>query len=120
MKMHYRFLAATALFAAAASLSVAAASGLAGRDVSVIYSSVDAGTVDGATLLFRRIEAASAQVCATLDQDELSTRARTRSRRQACERRLTADAVSRVNSPVLADIYRSMHREPLRAIALAR
>jgi UrcA family protein len=116
MKMHYRFLAATALFAAAASLSVASAAGPAGRDVSVTYSSADAGTVDGATLLLRRIEAASARVCAPLDHGDLSSR----SRRQACERQLTGDAVSRVNSPVLADIYRSMRRDTSRVIALAR
>ena len=70
-----------------------------GRDITVRYADLDAGTVDGATLLLKRIEAASGRVCASLDHGDLASR----SRREACERKLTAAAVTRVNSPVLAE-----------------
>jgi UrcA family protein len=119
MKKHPRSLIATALIAVAASLSIAStasASGITARDVTVTYSAPDAGNVAGATLLLRRIEAASARVCAPVGHGDLASR----SRRLACEQRLTADAVSRVNSPVLADVYRSMRGDASRVIALAR
>jgi len=119
MKKHPVSLVVTALLAAAATLSIAStavAAGITGRDVSVTYSAVDAGRVDGAILLLRRIEAASARVCAPLDHGDLASR----SRRLACERQLTADAVTRVGSPVLADVYRSARRDSSRVIALAR
>jgi len=105
--------------AAAALLSIAAtasASEITGRDVTVRYADLDAGTVDGATLLLKRIEAASGRVCAALDHGDLASR----SRREACERKLTDAAVTRVNSPVLADVYRSVRRDVPRVIAQAR
>jgi UrcA family protein len=119
MKKRSRSLVAMALAAVAATLSIASnasAADITGRDVSVIYSGFDAGNVDGATLLLRRIESASARVCAAIDHGDLASR----SRRLACERQLTADAVTRVGSPVLADVYRSVRRDSSRVIALAR
>jgi UrcA family protein len=119
MKKHSRSLVATTLVAVAATCAIgsgASAAGITGRDVRVTYSGTDVGNVDGATLLLRRIEAASASVCAALDHGDLASRGR----RLACERQLTADAVMRVNSPVLADVYRSARRDSSRVIALAR
>lgn len=119
MKKHSRNHVTTALLAAAATLSIAAgaaAADITGRDVTVSYSRIDIGTIDGATVLLQRIEAASSRVCAALDHGDLASRAR----RLACQQQLTAAAVTRVDSPVLADVYRAARRDPSRVIALAR
>jgi UrcA family protein len=120
MKKHSRILVASAMLGTTAVLSCVAATAsateLTGRDITVRYADLDAGSVDGATLLLKRIEAASGRVCASLDHGDLASR----SRREACEGKLIAAAVTHVNSPVLADVYRSVRRESPRVIAQAR
>ena len=92
------------------------ASGITGRDITVRYADIDAGTIDGATVLLRRIEGAASRVCAPLDHGDLASA----TRRESCEQKLTAAAVSRVNSPALASVYRSAYREAPRVIAQAK
>jgi UrcA family protein len=105
--------------AALASLPLAApvlASDITGRDVAVKYADLDVDTVDGATRLLQRIEAAADRVCAPLDHGDLASR---RSR-DACERKLTSNAVARVDSPALASVYQSARRDASRVIAQAK
>lgn len=94
----------------------ALASDVTGRDVTVRYADLDAGTVAGATQLLQRIEVAAGRVCAPLDHGDLSSR----SRRESCEQKLTSAAVSRVNSPVLVSLYQSARRDAPRVIAQAK
>jgi UrcA family protein len=108
-----------AAVAAMASLPLAApalASNITGRDVAVRYADLDVDTVDGATRLLQRIEAAADRVCAPLDHGDLASRRN----RSACERKLTSDAVSRVDSPALASVYQSARRDASRVIAQAK
>ena len=119
MNKHLRTPLTGIMFAAVAALSMAPlafAADVTGRDVTVRYAGRDVSTVDGATLLLQRIESASAHVCAALDHGDLASRGR----RVACEQKLTAAAVTRVDSPVLADVYRAARRDASRVIALAR
>lgn len=95
--------------------ATALASDVTGRDVAVGYADLDAGTVDGATRLLQRIEVAAGRVCAPLDHGDLASR----TRRQACEQKLTADAVTRVNTPALVAVYQSARRDAPRVIARA-
>jgi len=79
------------------------------------YQSQDVGTIDGATLLLKRIAAAAAKVCAPLDQGSVASR----SNRIACEARLTASAVAQVNRPTLQLVYASSPRPRLATLQLA-
>jgi UrcA family protein len=106
-------LAAIALLPFAAS---ATASDITGRDITVRYADLDAGTIEGATVLLQRIQEAAGRVCAPLDHGDLASR----NRRLACEQKLTAAAVTGVDSPTLASLYQSARRDPPRVIALAR
>lgn len=106
-------LAAIALLPFAAS---APASDITGRDITVRYADLDAGTIEGATLLLQRIQGAAGRVCAPLDHGDLASR----SRRQVCQQKLTDAAVTGVDSPTLASLYQSARRDPPRVIALAR
>jgi UrcA family protein len=122
MSKSHRPLAAGKLLAAVATISTlplagpAWASEITGRDVTVRYADLDAGTIDGATVLLRRIEGAAGRVCAPLDHGDLASG----SKRESCEQKLTRAAVTRVNSPALAAVYRSGHREAPRVIAQAK
>lgn len=92
------------------------ASEYVGRDVTVRYADLDVNSVAGATQLLGRIQGAAERVCAPLDHGNLSSRVR----RDACERKLTAEAVGRVNSSALLAVHESAHRAAPRVIALAR
>lgn len=121
MMKHDRTLATAALLTAAGmslffTAMTASAGDITGRDITVRYADLDAGTVAGATLLLQRIEVASGRVCAPLDHGDLASRRL----RAACELKLTAAAVTRVDSPVLASVYQSARRDPPRVIAQAR
>ena len=81
------------------------AASLAGADVNVGYSDLDIDTVDGATQLLDRIKSAADRVCAPLDHGDIASRAN----RSKCHMKLTAAAVSRVDHPVLAAVYKSAY-----------
>jgi UrcA family protein len=97
------------LLAIAAAALVFAAPGLAatqaGPDVNVGYSDLDIDTVDGATQLLDRIKVAADRVCAPLDHGDMASRAN----RSKCNMKLTAAAVSKVDHPVLAAVYKSAY-----------
>ena len=106
-------LAAIALLPFAAS---ATASDITGRDITVHYADLDARSPEGAAVLLQRIKGAAERVCAPLDHGDLASR----NRRQACEQKLTAAAVTGVDSPALASLYQSARRDAPRVIALAQ
>lgn len=123
MKMSHRPIVERHVYAAAVTVigalslaAAASASGITGPDVTVRYADLDVDTVDGATLLLKRIESASGRVCSPLDHGDLASRGR----REACEQKLIAAAVSRVNSPALATVYQSVRRDAPRVIAQAK
>jgi len=98
-----------ALFAVAAAALVLAtpalSASLAGPDVNVGYSDLDIDTVDGATRLLDRIKLAADRVCAPLDHGDIASRAN----RGKCHQKLTAAAVSKVDHPVLAAVYKTAY-----------
>jgi UrcA family protein len=96
-----------AVFATLVGLSAPAnADVLVGPDITVRYENRNLNTEQGASRLLKRIEAAAATVCARLDHGSLA------SRRNAlnCGRKLTADAVGKVNHPMLLAVYTSAGR----------
>ncbi|HMA12820.1 MAG TPA: UrcA family protein [Steroidobacteraceae bacterium] len=109
-------IAAASAVAALSAAAPALASDVTGRDITVRFADLDVDTVDGATLLLRRIEGAASRVCSPLDHGDLASR----SRREACEKKLTSAAVSRVNSAVLATVYQSAGRDAPSVIAQAK
>jgi UrcA family protein len=103
---------------AAMALGLAApafAGGFHGPDVAVRYSDLDVDTVEGATTLLKRINAAAKSVCAPLDHGSLASKAQ----RDACQGKLTAAAVARVDRPVLLAVYESTQSMP-RVVTAAR
>jgi UrcA family protein len=79
-----------------------------GHDVSVRYSDLDVDTVEGATTLLKRINAAAKSVCAPIDHGSLSSQAK----REACQGKLTAAAVARVDRPLVLAVYESTRPMP--------
>jgi UrcA family protein len=79
---------------------------LVGPDITVRYENPAIETEQGATQLLKRIEAAAGRVCARLDHGTLASRKNV----QTCSRKLTADAVSKVNHPMLLAAYESNGR----------
>jgi UrcA family protein len=92
------------------------AAGVTGPDVAVRYADLDVNSVSGATQLLQRIESAADNVCARLDHGDLSSRGN----RERCEQKLTAAAVTKVNHPVLAQVYESAHHTAPRVAAVVR
>jgi UrcA family protein len=84
------------------------AGGFYGRDVAVHYSDLDVDTVEGATTLLKRIHAAAKSVCAPIDHGSLSSQAK----RDACQGKLTAAAVARVDRPLVLAVYESTRTMP--------
>lgn len=111
-----RLLAALAAIVSLPFAASAPASDVSGRDITVRYADLDAGTIEGATVLLQRIRRAADRVCAPLDHGDLGSR----NHRQACEGKLTSAAVTGVNSPALASVYQSSRRDTRRVIALAK
>jgi UrcA family protein len=81
----------------------ASATDLVGPDVAVQYKSVAIESERGASQLLKRIEAAADRVCARLDHGSLASRRNAAS----CGQMLTADAVRKVNHPMLLAVYNS-------------
>jgi len=81
----------------------ASATDLVGPDIAVQYESVAIDSERGASQLLKRIESAAGRVCSRLDHGTLA------SRRSAvnCSQKLTADAVRKVNHPMLLAVYNS-------------
>jgi UrcA family protein len=94
-----------ALFSATLSAVSASshASDLTGPDIAVRYENLAIDTEQGASQLLKRIENAAARVCARLDHGTLASRKNV----QGCIQKLTADAVSKVNHPMLLAAYNS-------------
>jgi UrcA family protein len=92
------------------------AGSLTGPDVAVQYSDLDIDTVDGATQLLTRIKVAADRVCAPLDHGDLASRAK----QDQCHLKLTAAAVSKVDHPVLAAVYKSAYPNAPSVAALAK
>jgi UrcA family protein len=98
-----RFFCSGVLAAAVAGFAPVQAANVASPAVSVRYADLDVATVDGAAVLLERIEAAASDVCARLipgGLDQVS-----RAKRLRCARKSIAEAVARVNQPVLAEVY---------------
>jgi UrcA family protein len=83
--------------------ATASATDLVGPDIAVQYESVIIESERGAAQLLKRIEAAAGRVCARLDHGSLTSRKNV----QACSHKLTADAVRKVNHPMLLAVYTS-------------
>jgi UrcA family protein len=74
-----------------------------GPDIAVRYADLAIDTQQGATKLLKRIEGAAGRVCARLDHGTLVSR----SNAEACSRKVTAAAVSKMNHPMLLAVYNS-------------
>ena len=81
----------------------AGATELVGPDIAVQYQSVAIESERGAAQLLKRIESAAGRVCARLDHGSLASRRNAAS----CGQKLTADAVRKVNHPMLLAVYSS-------------
>jgi UrcA family protein len=71
-----------------------------GPSVTVSFRDLDLSSVAGATTLYRRIQGAARQVCGTPGADLFE-----QSFRRACYRGATADAVRKVNNPLLTAVH---------------
>ena len=91
------------------------AGNLTGPDVVVRYSDLNLDSVDGATTLLKRINVAVGNVCAPLNHGDISSRANV----EKCNTKLTDAAVTRVNHPVVASVYKAAHRNASSVAALA-
>ncbi len=79
---------------------------LVGSDITVRYEKPAIETEQGAAQLLKRIDGAAGRVCARLDHGTLASRKNV----QNCNRKLIADAVSKVNHPMLLAVYESNGR----------
>jgi UrcA family protein len=91
------------------------AGGLTGPDVVVRYSDLNLDSVDGATALLKRIKVAADSVCSPLNHGDIASRANV----DRCNAKLTDAAVTKVNHPVVASVYKSTHRNTSSVAALA-
>ena len=105
--------AALPMFAAGMA-TPALAGNLTGPDVTVQYSDLDIDTVGGATALLKRIRFAADSVCSPLNHGDIASRANV----DKCNAKLTDAAVTKVNHPVLASVYKSTHRNASSVAAL--
>jgi UrcA family protein len=97
-------LIATALLGAMASALTAqpaAANGVEPLQVTVKYADLNVSHPQGAAVLYGRIRAAAAVVCAPFDRGGLSVKLH----RDACVDNAIADAVTAVNEPALLAVY---------------
>jgi UrcA family protein len=78
-----------------------------GPDVAVRYSDLDLATVEGATTMLRRINAAAKRVCAPLYHGTLGSMVK----RDTCQNQLIAETVAKMNRPVLAAVYASSRKK---------
>jgi UrcA family protein len=89
---------------------------LVGPDVTLRYENLAIETEQGAAQLLKRIEGAAGRVCARLDHGTLASRRNV----QTCSRQLIADAVSKVNHPMLLAAYNSKGRVAPPVASVAR
>jgi UrcA family protein len=105
-----------ALAAFALAIATPALAGSAtGPDVVVRYSDLNLDSVDGATTLLKRIKVAANNVCAPLNHGDIASRANV----GRCNAKLTDAAVTKINHPVVASVYKSAHRNTSSVTALA-
>jgi len=101
-----------ALAAGFAGLS-AAADQVITESRTVTYGDLNLSNPKGASELYRRIVAASHEVCGSSDNlGELA-------REQACRRKAIADAVIGVGEPGLIAVYNAKNRQPLLTVIVA-
>ena len=70
------------------------------RSTTVSYRDLNLSTIEGATALYQRLRQAATSVC-----DERGTGLDRYQAWQACYRAAIADAVAKVNSPLLTSVY---------------
>jgi UrcA family protein len=97
----FGILAAVCTVLALGQPATAVAAGVTGRDVTIQYSELAINTTQGAEQLLNRIRAAAASVCAPLNHGDIASRAR----RDACQDKLVAAGVAKVNRPQLFAVY---------------
>jgi UrcA family protein len=69
--------------------------------ITVSFRDLDLSSIAGATTLYHRIQSAARQVCGTAPETDLIGRAAW----QTCYRNSTADAVRKVNNPLLTAVH---------------
>lgn len=75
----------------------------------VKYADLNVSNPQGATALYARIQQAARQVCRPFDRDDLSSKARM----GACVHKAIADAVLKVNQPLLFAAYNAHYGQPI-------
>lgn len=86
------------------------------RSITVKYADLNLSSPEGAAALYGRIRAAARSVCSTSGDKSLSSWAGT----EACVRKSTADAVTKVNAPALFVVYNEHNKTPLPAPLLSQ
>lgn len=79
----------------------ASADSSAGRSTTVSYRDLNLSTIDGATTLYHRLKVAARSVC-----EEPGGGLAAYQTWQSCYRAAIADAVTKVNSPLLTTLYK--------------
>ncbi len=82
------------------------------RSETVSYRDLDLSTIEGATALYQRLKSAARHVC-----DEPGTYPYALQEWRSCYNAAIADAVAKVNSPLLTALYRGPNKQPT-AIAM--
>ena len=85
------------------------------RSVTVNYRDLNLSTIEGATALYQRLKNAARRVC-----DEPSSGLDEHRAYQACFRAAMADAVNKVNSPLLTAVYAGPNRKPATTAMLVK
>jgi UrcA family protein len=75
--------------------------GPSGPSITVSFRDLDLSSIEGATALYHRIQAAAKQVCGRPGPDLLE-----QGLWRSCYRNATADAVGKVNSPLLTAVHK--------------
>jgi UrcA family protein len=88
-----------------------------GADMTVPYSDLDLNTVEGASILLKRINDAAAGVCDPINQGT-SASLRAKKKRDACVLQLTSEAVARVNRPLLLAAHESALKKSKAKVAM--
>jgi UrcA family protein len=93
-------IAATAVVLCLLSITPAWSSTPGEHSVTVSYRDLDLSSLEGARTLYRRIQSAAKQVCGYQDADLIE-----QSIWRSCYRNAIADAVGKVNSPLLTAVH---------------
>jgi UrcA family protein len=103
----YRFFIFGLALVAMAQVAPSFAGSSVGPDVAVRYSDLDLTTVEGATVMLQRINAAAKRVCAPLYHGTLGSMVK----RDTCRNQLIAETVAKMNRPALAAVYVSSRKK---------